>query len=107
MMKRLLLMLSGAVMLTACQSGPISLYGDDLTGWHTDIPAADKKDDLEPSFAVRDGLLISNGSPQGHLLDTPRDAALGNLSPTRIVHHPTFSLWTALAMERTATAPKY
>ena len=48
---------------------PNSLFnGKDLAGWHTDIPAADKKKDLDPSFVVRDGLLVSLGNPRGHLI---------------------------------------
>lgn len=47
----------------------VSLFnGRDLSGWHADIPAADKKDDLPPSFVVRDGILVSQGRPQGHLI---------------------------------------
>jgi len=42
--------------------------GKDLAGWHTDIPAADKKKDLEPSFIVRNGHLVSLGTPRGHLI---------------------------------------
>ena len=42
--------------------------GKDLTGWHADIPEADKNPDLPPSFIVRDGLLVSQGKPQGHLI---------------------------------------
>ena len=48
---------------------PIPLFnGKDLDGWHTDIPAADGKADKNPSFTVRDGLLVSLGSPAGHLI---------------------------------------
>lgn len=47
----------------------ISLFnGKDLTGWHADIPDADGKPDLAPSFIVRDGKLVSLGSPGGHLI---------------------------------------
>jgi len=42
--------------------------GPDLSGWHADVPAADDNPDIEPSFAVRDGMLISKGSPPGHLI---------------------------------------
>lgn len=42
--------------------------GQDLKGWHTDIPRADDRKDLPPSFVVEGGLLISRGSPQGHLI---------------------------------------
>lgn len=42
--------------------------GKNLDGWHADIPAADKKDDIKPSFIVRDGKLVSLGRPLGHLI---------------------------------------
>jgi len=42
--------------------------GKDLTGWHVDIPAQDDKPDLKSSFIVRDGMLVSLGTPQGHLI---------------------------------------
>jgi hypothetical protein len=42
--------------------------GKDLTGWHADIPAADKNEDIEPSFIARDGMLVSLGKPRGHLI---------------------------------------
>jgi 3-keto-disaccharide hydrolase len=59
-------------LLAACSApGPQSqalFNGTDLTGWHADVPDADQNPDIEPSFSVRDGLLISNGNPQGHLI---------------------------------------
>ena len=51
--------------------GPVAtplFNGKDLTGWHADIPAADKNKDLEPSFIARDGKLVSLGKPRGHLI---------------------------------------
>ena len=67
-MKTRSLLLSTAL-LTACGAAPRSLYnGVDLAGWHTDIPAADDKADLAASFVVEDGVLISRGTPQGHLI---------------------------------------
>lgn len=48
---------------------PIALWnGRDLSGWHTDVPAADKDPDVPPSFVARDGILVSQGEPQGHLI---------------------------------------
>jgi hypothetical protein len=48
---------------------PVALFnGKDLTGWTADVPAADKKPDLAPSFIVRDGMLVSLGVPGGHLI---------------------------------------
>jgi hypothetical protein len=47
----------------------ISLFnGKDLTGWHVDVPQRDKNPDAEPTFIVRDGLLVSLGRPGGHLI---------------------------------------
>jgi hypothetical protein len=42
--------------------------GKDLTGWHSDVPEADKNPDIAPSFIVRDGKLVSKGTPRGHLI---------------------------------------
>jgi len=56
---------------TSCISGPqpVSLFnGTDLAGWHADVPAADGGAEVAPSFEARDGLLVSNGSPNGHLI---------------------------------------
>ncbi len=47
----------------------LSLFnGSDLSGWYSDIPAADENPDIEPSFLVKDGLLVSQGIPEGHLI---------------------------------------
>ncbi len=51
------------------ESKAIPLFnGKDLSGWHADVPAADDNADAPPSFAVRDGMLVSLGKPEGHLL---------------------------------------
>lgn len=42
--------------------------GKDLTGWHSDVPEKDKYPNIRPSFIVRDGLLVSMGTPGGHLI---------------------------------------
>jgi hypothetical protein len=42
--------------------------GKDLSGWETDIPAKDADEGLRDSFVVRNGLLVSLGKPEGHLL---------------------------------------
>lgn len=48
---------------------PVSLFnGKDLTGWHADVPEMDKKPDLASPFIVRDGRLVSLGTPGGHLI---------------------------------------
>ncbi|BCU76198.1 DUF1080 domain-containing protein [Luteolibacter sp. LG18] len=66
-MKTPLLLIGLSSMVVAAD--PISLFnGKDLTGWHADVPAADKDTKLGPSFVVRDGLLVSLGKPGGHLI---------------------------------------
>ena len=42
--------------------------GKDLTGWTADVPARDTDPNVPASFVVRDGLLVSKGKPEGHLL---------------------------------------
>lgn len=42
--------------------------GKDLTGWKADVPKADKEPNLPPSFEVKNGVLVSNGEPRGHLV---------------------------------------
>lgn len=42
--------------------------GKDLSGWHSDVPEADKTPDIAPSFIVRDNKLVSMGKPKGHLI---------------------------------------
>lgn len=42
--------------------------GKDLSGWHSDVPDHDKNPEIQPSFLVRNGLLVSMGNPKGHLI---------------------------------------
>lgn len=47
----------------------IALFnGEDLDGWYADVPDADGGAEVEPSFVARDGMLVSMGNPQGHLI---------------------------------------
>ena len=46
----------------------LSLFnGVDLQGWHVDVPAMDTTD-IESPFLVRNDLLVSMGTPNGHLI---------------------------------------
>jgi hypothetical protein len=59
------------VMILSCnsQTKTISLFnGEDLSGWHVDIPALDENPNLKNAFVVRNGLLVSLGDPKGHLI---------------------------------------
>ncbi len=50
-------------------SKTVNLFnGKDLTGWHVDVPDRDKNPDAKASFIVRDGMLVSLGEPNGHLI---------------------------------------
>ncbi|MBC8405022.1 MAG: DUF1080 domain-containing protein [Planctomycetes bacterium] len=54
---------------TSCSTATTELFnGSDLSGWHADVPDADDNPDIAPSFSVKDGILLSNGNPQGHLI---------------------------------------
>ena len=44
--------------------------GKGLSGWQADVPARDTDKNAPDSFVVRDGLLVSVGKPEGHLLTT-------------------------------------
>jgi len=47
----------------------ISLFnGVDLTGWHVDVPAMDQNPDTINPFIIRDSMLVSLGTPGGHLI---------------------------------------
>ena len=44
------------------------LNGKDFSGWHIDVPDMDKNPKMKPPFVMRDGLLVSMGTPGGHLI---------------------------------------
>lgn len=69
-MKYLILLFSvAATFLYYKAPESISLFnGKDLTGWHMDVPEMDKDPDVRSPFIVRDGLLVSLGTPGGHLI---------------------------------------
>lgn len=50
-------------------TGSVDLFnGSDLSGWHADVPAMDADSSARNPFIVRDGMLVSLGTPGGHLL---------------------------------------
>jgi len=72
-MKNLSLTILMMVTLFACTTPEkpktISLFnGVDLTGWHADVPAMDQHPDTINPFIVRDSMLVSLGTPGGHLI---------------------------------------
>ena len=48
---------------------PKNLFdGKDLRGWHVDVPALDSNPRGRNPFIVRNGMLVSLGEPQGHII---------------------------------------
>jgi hypothetical protein len=51
------------------QTKPVSLFnGKNLKGWHADVPDMDKDAKLKSPFIIRNGMLVSLGTPGGHLI---------------------------------------
>jgi hypothetical protein len=72
-MKHLLITLAVLFTVFSCTKSPapktVSLFnGVDLTGWHVDVPAMDQNPDTINPFIVRDSMLVSLGTPGGHLI---------------------------------------
>lgn len=53
---------------TAAESQKSLFNGEDLSGWSMDVPAMDDDPAARQPFIVRDGMLVSLGTPGGHLL---------------------------------------
>jgi len=72
-MKKLIIASIIAMAILSCQSLPErqseNLFnGRDLTGWHVDVPKMDNDPEVKSPFIVRNGLLVSLGEPNGHLI---------------------------------------
>ncbi len=64
-----LIMAVGCSLKSQTQPKTISLFnGHDLTGWHADVPDMDDDATIDSPFIVRNGLLVSLGTPGGHLI---------------------------------------
>jgi hypothetical protein len=69
-MKKLSFLLFLFILVSSCSSQETtSLFnGKDLSGWHIDVPAMDSIPDAINPFIVRNGMLVSLGTPQGHII---------------------------------------
>ncbi len=62
-------LLALVVLSCTAQAQSIDLFnGKDLTGWHIDVPKMDEDPTVRNPFIVRNGLLVSLGTPGGHLI---------------------------------------
>ncbi len=68
-MKNLAFILSIILLVSCTSRKEVSLFnGKDLTGWHVDVPEMDTIPSAINPFIIRNGLLVSMGNPQGHLI---------------------------------------
>jgi len=69
-MKNLSFLLFLFILVSSCSSQEsTSLFnGKDLTGWHIDVPMMDSIPDAINPFIVRNGMLVSLGTPAGHII---------------------------------------
>jgi len=64
-----LIIILSIVILFSCQTKSINLFnGQDLDGWHIDVPDLDDNAAGTIPFIIRNGQLVSLGTPQGHLI---------------------------------------
>jgi len=78
-LKNLVIVISIATVILSCtppskteppaEVASVNLFnGINLIGWHADVPAMDQDSALLSPFLVRDSLLVSMGTPGGHLI---------------------------------------
>ncbi|NQU88326.1 MAG: DUF1080 domain-containing protein [Mariniphaga sp.] len=71
LLNKLILVSLLILIIFSCKKVPktTSLFnGQDLTGWHVDVPAMDNNDTVQSPFIIREGKLVSLGTPGGHLI---------------------------------------
>lgn len=74
---------------TAKGSEARSLFnGQDLSGWRADVPAMDHDPQAKSPFIVRDGMLVSLGTPGGHLITDDEFANYRLTAEYRFVDKP-------------------
>jgi hypothetical protein len=69
MKKLFFTLLLSSIILGCTSQTSVSLFnGKNLEGWHVDVPGMDSIPEATSPFIMRDGLLVSLGTPQGHLI---------------------------------------
>lgn len=67
--KLIVFILLGVVIIGCKRKQTINLFnGQDLTGWHIDVPEMDSIADARNPFIIREGMLVSLGTPEGHII---------------------------------------
>lgn len=74
-MKTTLLIIFLTSAITAFSQTKQLFNGKTLAGWYADVPDRDKKPKIRNPFMVRNGMLVSLGTPNGHLIT---DSAYSN-----------------------------
>jgi hypothetical protein len=72
-MRKLIIVSIIATATLSCRTWPgrksVNLFnGKNLKGWHVDVPDMDKDPNVRNPFIVRDGMLVSLGKPNGHVI---------------------------------------
>lgn len=72
-MKKFIIVSIAVTTTLSCQSLSLRqskdlFNGKDLSGWHVDVPKMDNDPSIRSPFIVRNGLLVSLGNPNGHLI---------------------------------------
>lgn len=68
-MKKIFSAICFSVIALSAAAQERSLFnGKDLAGWHADVPVLDTSATLKTPFLVRNGMLVSLGTPGGHLI---------------------------------------
>lgn len=68
-MKSFVYVLLTTILISCSTDTSKSLFnGTDLTGWYIDVPEMDTIPGTRNPFIVRDGMLVSLGTPQGHII---------------------------------------
>ena len=67
-MKKLIILLTFLTTPIFAQKTIRLFNGKDLNNWFVDVPAMDKDPQAVNPFIIRNGLLVSLGEPQGHLI---------------------------------------
>lgn len=61
-------LLLSSVVVFSCSSSKSLFNGKNLEGWQIDVPELDKNTEAVKPFLVRNGMLVSLGTPNGHLV---------------------------------------